>query len=224
MAYTGKGQDAQFLGIESGLIKWLQVIQAAGGGLGVTVAALPRFQANFPTINAAISAGNSIINVIGDCEEQFNVSVPSSGLTLKIFADAQVDMTNNSFLWSSSAGLYLNGNGSMRHAASGIEVTLFDFSGNTGKLTVDGIEIVNDTATGSGVLTNGTRGHFSKCVFLGAGTVHLGGQRNTISSSDITGSIVIQSGSTNNHVSDCQLNVGFTDLGSGTILADINIY
>ena len=220
MSYSGTGNASQTLQIVSGRPKWQDV--AAGGGIGVTVAGLP-VQADFETMVAAITAGNSILNVIGDTTEPSDVLVTTSGLTVRMFNDAEIDLGANSFLWSTSGNMAMRGQGSLRYAIAGGTNTIFDLQSNVGRVVVDGLELKNES-TGGGFVTisNGTDGRFDKCVWTG--DVRLAGERNMISAADITTTLVIESGSIDNQISDIQLNGTLTDDGSGTLIADVNIY
>lgn len=213
MAYVGKGADELFLGIESGVAKWLQAQAAAGGGIGVTVAG-PPVVADFETLNDAIADSNTVLNVIGDVVEPSNVAVGASGLTIRMFNSPTLDMGANSFVWSTDDSLSIRGNAIINYSAS----PLFDANGNQGRVIVDGAEI-NNTLVATGVLTNGTRGRFTGCVF--GGGLRLDGIKNTVTGADIASGIALDAGGENNIVSSCQLDGSIFDAASGTILADI---
>jgi len=225
MSYIGTGNESQTLQVTSGRARWQDVIAVAGGGgggIGVTVAALP-VSADFETMVSAISSGNTILNVIGNTTETSDVLVTASGLTVRIFNDAEIDLQTNSFLWSSQSNLAMRGQGSLRYAIVGGTNTIFDLQSNIGIVTVDGLEIKNES-TGGGLITitNGTDGRFDKCIWTG--DVRIAGERNIISAGDMTTTLTIESGSINNQISDVQIDGGFTDLGSGTLISDVNIY
>jgi len=219
MSYPGIGNASQTLQITSGRAKWQDVTD---GGIGVTVAGLP-VVADFETMVAAITAGNSILNIIGDTTEPSDVLVTTSGLTVRMFNDAEIDLQTNSVLWSAPGNMAMRGQGSLRYAIAGGTNTIFDLQSNVGIVTVDGLEIKNES-TGGGLvtITNGTDGRFDKCIWTG--DVRIAGERNLISAGDMTTTLVIESGSINTHISDTQIDGGFTDSGSGTLMADINLY
>ena len=215
MAYPGRGNDGDFLGIESGVLRWLQ-IAAAAGGIGVTVAALP-VVADFETLSAA-AVSNTVLNVIGDVIEIADVPVGSSGLTVRMFNSPFIAMGPNSFLWSANGELAIRGPAIIDYGSD----PLFDANGNVGRAIVDGLEI-NTNLAATGVLTNGTSGRFTGCVYSSG--LRLDGIRNTVTGADILLGIVVDAGAENNMISNCQLSPNnIVDAGSGTILSDIRIY
>jgi hypothetical protein len=222
MSYPGTGSVSQTLQITSGRAKWQDVVAGGVGGIGVTVAGLP-VSADFETMAAAISGNNTILNVIGDTTEPLDVLVTASGLTVRIFNDAEINLQTNSFLWSAPGNVAIRGQGSLRYAIAGGSNTVFDLQSNAGILTVDGLELKNES-TGGGLvtITNGTDGRFDKCVWTG--DVRIAGERNIISACNMTTTLIIESGSINTHISDTQIDGGFTDFGSGTLMGDINLY
>ncbi len=217
MAYTGKGINSQFLGIESGILKFLLV--QAGGGLGVTVAALP-VVADFETLSAAITANNSELNIIGDVAEVANVIVPESGLMVRIIRSAKVNMGANKFVWANDGDVYLRG-GTLRHNFS-INETFFDLNANNGKLYVENIRIEN-SGTGTVALMNSFNGEFNGVDFEGDTIV--AGERNRLIGCDFT-DLTIASSGLNNTISSSHIPVAnpIVDNGSGTILSAIRVY
>lgn len=216
MSYTGVGAEDQVLQIVSGKAQWGE--SQGGGGFGVTVA--ENIPADFTSVAAAITAGNRVFTVIGDTTESSDLDVAESGLYIVIVNSAQLDMADNSFVWSSSGSLDIAGNGSVRYDYS-TQDFLLDSNGNDGSATVNGINIRID-GTFPGSITNGTNHKFDNCIFIG--DVYVSGVMNTISAATMTANLVIQTGASGIHVANTQINDTWTDNGTDSVLSDIRIY
>jgi len=219
MSYVGVGTDTQTLQLTSGRPKWQTVAAGGGGGFGVTVA--QNIPADFVSIGAAISGSNTIMTIIGDTTEEVNIDVGSSGLNIIFANSSEVNLNDNSFLWSDNGRLDIGGNGIIRYATA-TAGTIFDVNGTIGLANVGGVEIKNESA-GTATLASGTDSTFDNCIFNGE--ARLNGIRNKISTSDFLTSLTIESSAQNVHISSCSVSGSApTDAGSGTILSDIRIY
>lgn len=217
MSYTGVGNTDEVLKMVSGRPKWGEAA-GGGGGFGVTVA--ENLPADFTSIGAAIAAGNRVFTVIGDTTESADIDVAESGLYIVLVNSAQLDMADNSFVWSDNGDLDIAGNGSVRYAYASAEF-LLDVNGNSGGATVNGINLRNEGA-GAATITNGTNHKFDNCIFVG--DVYVSGVLNTISAATMTADLTIQTGASGIHVANTQINDSWTDNGTDSVLSDIRIY
>lgn len=218
MAYSGKGNNGDVLTIVSGHVEWATPT-AVGGGLGVTVAALP-VVADFETLSAAVSGNNTELNVIGDVVEVANILVPNSGLMVRVIRSAKVNMRTNKFIWDADGDLYMRG-GILRHNFSS-DNTFFDLNGNNGKLYVENMEIQN-SGSATVALMNSLNGEFNGCIFDGPAIV--AGERNRLIGCDFI-NLTIASSGINNTISSSHIPSAnpIADNGSGTILNAIRQY
>lgn len=218
MSHPGVGAVDRFLQTDSISTLWSEVA-AGGGGIGVTVASGSAV-ADYESINNAVASGNTIINVIGDTIETADIDVGSSGLNIRVFNSAIIDMLDNKFLWSDGDNLQLVGNGKIVFLYTSDD-TLFDVDGGTGSPKVNNMDFDNNSAA-SGYIMNSTGGRISDAII--GGDLLINGTRNIITSCDIGGNLALATSSDNNIVSSCQLDGLQWDLGSGNMLATINIY
>ncbi len=219
MSYPGVGTETQTLQITSGRPQYQDVVAAAaGGGFGVTVAA--SIPADFTTIVEAISSGNTVMTIIGDTVESFDIDVGVSGLNIVMANTALLDMATNRFLWSDNGDVRIEGNGSIIYSYIAEDI-LFDAAGNAGAPVIDGVRL-NNNSSSSGIMTNATNASFVNCVV--SGDFVLDGIRCSVIGCDLTADLILPYTSENNLVSSCQLMGDFTDNGSGNILSDIRNY
>ena len=216
MSFHGKGNDGEALSMVSGEIKWAVSTGGGGGGVGVTVAGLP-VSADFETVTAALAANETILNVIGDTTEPSDPQVGASGASIVMFNSSDVSMGVNNFEWTQGSNLEIRGNGKITFAHT-VNTTLFDFNGEAGRLTVNGIELDNQSSAIT-TLTNGIRGRFDNCFIVGDAVFN--GTRNSISDCEISLNVIVASGALDTMVSNCNYGGGLVDNGSGTIFADL---
>ena len=190
-------------------------INSGNAGLGVTVAGL--ITADYTSVNAALTAGNTILNVIGDTVEGASPTINASGITIRLFNDSQINMNTNRFLWTQTANLSIRGDGTIRYAYAA-DTTLFDFDGNLGKVNANGLNLLN-ASSASGILTDGSQCKFSDCTLTGH--LILLGTRNAFRNSEVSQDIIIPYAAINNMVSNTHYGGGLVDNGSGTVLSDL---
>ena len=217
MTYSGKGANGDQLQIVTGNATW-QPPTGGGGGV-VTVAGA--ITADYATIVAAIAAGETIFNVIGDTTEPSNILVGSSGLNITLANSSTIDMGSNSVVWGSDSSVDMRGNGGISFNYSTSDV-LFNVSSNLdAKLTVDGLLVTNSSTATAG-LCNGKDMTFQACIFVGDAI--LDGVRNTIVVSDFRSNLLLLSNASGCQVSSCQIDGIIVDSGVATLLSDISTY
>lgn len=215
MSYPGIGNPQDVLTVVGNNLKFQVPVS---GLLGVTVAG--SIPAQFTTVGAAAAAGNNIINVIGSTSEPSDISVDASGLNIKLYNSAEVDMNNNSFVWASNGDLALDGNGRISFNYSTND-TLFNVGAFSGKANVEGVRIAN-ISSASGALVDGIESRFSDIVF--EGDVILEGTRNKIVGCNVQGNFFAQLGSLLCKAAACQFDGTIVDFGSGTVISDTDSY
>lgn len=187
-----------------------------GGGLGNTVA--QDVPADYTSINAALNADATILNIIGYVYEGADVLIPiSGGLSISIFNDSNLDMAEFSFVWQDNSTVSVGGPGQISHSGDNI---LFDPSGNfDSRLITKDIKI---NSYDGAILTSGNKFRFSDCAFNG--DIYLDGIRNKLTSCDVVGDVYIMSNGSGIGIHNTDINGLIFDSGNSTIISDVVTY
>jgi len=105
--------------------------------------------ADFTTVSAAFTAGNSRVLVIDDTNETSDITIPATGGWIHILGGTTLDINDNQFQWGGVTTLTVEGNGILQTSPSVANTTIFNTTFSNTQVYLNGITIDNN-ATASG--------------------------------------------------------------------------